>query len=153
MVLVVVIILVTLYLKAQTAKNLSFNLGLPKKFKSDGFAIAWEQPLEAQNGGFIGVNVSGCVAKLFSVNKVNNKDIDTEIGTITLIQPTKIEVNQVTPIPLKVRIPVLNFASIVGSTVEAIKNKVFKFKIKGFVSGESVQIPLEESFTYLIPSF
>lgn len=152
-ILILVAVLVYLYTKAQAIKNITFNPTVPKKFKADGFAIAWEQGLEANNGDFANVTINNIVAAISHVSKVNNADIITPIGSVTLTQDTVIKGNSVTTIPLKVRIPVTNILSLIIGTIEDVKNRVFRFNIKGTIRGESVQIPFDENFTYLIPSF
>lgn len=164
-ILLLVAVLVYLYSKANAVKNIVFSPALPRKFKTDGFAIAWEQGLEADNGDFLPVTVNNVVAKIYNVDTettttvkdgktvVVKKDNDIEIGTVTLIQDTTIRANAITVIPLKIRIPVSNLLNLIIGTIEDVKNRKFRFKLKGTVRGESVQVPLDISFNYLIPSF
>lgn len=146
-------VLVYLYSKAQAVKNISFNLSVPKRFKFDGFAIGWEQGLEADNGDSLGVTISGLASKIYHIDTINGKSINTEIGTVNLIQSTKIQGNALTTLPLRVRIPVTNLGSLIAGTIDDIKNRLLRFRITGTVRGESVQLPFDETFSYVIPSF
>lgn len=148
-----VVLLVYLYQKANAVKNITLNLGKPKKFGSDGFAFGWIQNIEADNTESTGININSISAKIFNVEKIANKDVEREIGTVKLINQIKLKPNSVTEIPAQVRIAYANIAGIITSTIEGIKNKVLRFRIRGVVRGESLQIPINEDFNYLIPQF
>ncbi|WP_229367778.1 NDR1/HIN1-like protein [Fibrisoma limi] len=126
--------------KVNTAKQLEFNVGLPKNISLKGGQISFDLPLNTQNVSSGSVNVKSADFDVLSAGKF--------LGKALVLQPTTITPKGQTTLPVRVTISYFDLLSAAGSIVNLFKSGKIGLTLDGLVYAEGFQVPVKQSFEF-----
>ncbi|CCH52362.1 hypothetical protein BN8_01358 [Fibrisoma limi BUZ 3] len=141
-IILAIVLMLVLYIlnKVNTAKQLEFNVGLPKNISLKGGQISFDLPLNTQNVSSGSVNVKSADFDVLSAGKF--------LGKALVLQPTTITPKGQTTLPVRVTISYFDLLSAAGSIVNLFKSGKIGLTLDGLVYAEGFQVPVKQSFEF-----
>ena len=142
---VVVIVLLYVVNKVNTAKQLEFTVGLPRNVSLKGGALTFQLPLNAANVAQGSIRVKSIDMDVFSAGKY--------LGKAVMVTPTVIQPASQTTLMVNVNIGYFDLLTAAGSIVNLFKQGKATLSLDGLVYAEGVQLPVKQSFDFELPKF
>ncbi|GAB3282377.1 hypothetical protein GCM10027347_58640 [Larkinella harenae] len=142
---IVVILILFIMNKVNTAKQLEFTIGVPKNFSLKGGNISFDLPIKARNVSSGSVRIKSLDFDVLSAGKFLGKAI---MGTATTVTP-----NGDTILPVSVSISYFDLLTAAGSIFNWFKAGKVNLSLDGLVYAEGFQVPVRQSFDMDVPKF
>jgi|GEM_PF-6564341 len=142
LIIMAIVLMIVLYIlnKVNTAKQLEFNVGLPKNVSLKGGQISFDLPLNTQNVSSGSVNVKSADFDVLSAGKF--------LGKALVLQPTTITPKGQTTLPVRVTISYFDLLTAAGSIINLFKSGKIGLTLDGLVYAEGFQVPVKQSFEF-----
>lgn len=141
-IVLVVVLLLVLYImnKVNTAKQLEFTVGVPKNVSLQGGNISFDLPITARNVSSGSVRIKSLDFDVITAGKF--------LGKALMTTPTTVVPNGNTVLPVSVAVSYFDLLSAAGSIWNLLKNGKVSLKLDGLVYAEGFQVPVSQSFDF-----
>ena len=141
-IILAIVVLLLLYIlnKVNTAKQLEFTVGLPRNVSLQGGQISFDLPMQSANISQGSINIKSADFDVLSAGKF--------LGKARIVEPVTIRPTSQTTLIAKVSISYFDLLTAAGSIFNALKSGKVGLTLDGLVYAEGFQVPVKNSFDF-----